>query len=59
MGGYPQDRKCVVGLDGVTRQMRDARERLFEAANTLTEAVEVVRVERRADLLGDGGQLGQ
>src|SRR5439155_23059372 len=55
----PEDCERVVGLDRVTRQVGDARERLFERPNAFTEAVEVVRVERRPDLGCDRRELVQ
>src|SRR6266566_1298706 len=54
---HPQDRQRVVGLRRVARQVRDVGERLFERPNPLAEAVEVVGVERRSDLSGDGREL--
>src|SRR5262245_3032239 len=54
-----EDGKRVVGLDRVAGQVRDAGERRFERSDPFTEAVEVVRVERRPDLGGDGRKLAQ
>jgi hypothetical protein len=54
-----EDGKRVVGLDRVAGQVRDAGERRFERPDPFTEAVEIVRVERRPDLGGDGREPAQ
>ena len=51
--GDADERERVVRLERVADQVRRARERRPEAADPLPEEVGVVRVERRADGLGD------